>query len=331
MDSVASWSPKDRKELFELTETKRGIPAALIEKDFWVCWILDKIFTNKDLSKGIVFKGGTTLSKVFNVIERFSEDIDLIIDWKELNTESPHKERSNKKQSKFIAELREAARIYIEKQFFPALNSLIGSTCEVSINRNKPLDIDIRYPVSFPVSSKENKYNRYEILLETGPIAESEPYDSFTITSYAAEEFPDKFNKSKIQVQSLKAERTFWEKATILHVEAHRSKDKVVPERYSRHYYDMMLLANSEIKNRAFADISLLERVVRFKNKFYHSAWANYQTAVIGSFKLVPPEHVRVSLKKDYDDMKIMIFGKTPTFDEIMDSVEILETEINQL
>ena len=331
MDSVASWSPKDRKELFELTGTKRGIPAALIEKDFWVCWILDKIFTNENLSKGIVFKGGTTLSKVFNVIERFSEDIDLIIDWRVLNTESPDKVRSNKRQSKYIDELREAARIYIEEQFYPALSSLLGSTCEVSIDGDKPLNIGIRYPVSFPVSSTENTYNRSEVLLETGPVAESEPYDSFTITSYAAEEFPDKFNKPTIQVKSLKAERTFWEKATILHVEAHRSADKTVPVRYSRHYYDMMSLANSEIKNRAFADIDLLERVVRFKDKFYHSAWANYQTAVIGTFKLVPPDHVRNALKSDYDDMKIMIFGDTPTFDEIMASIEVLETEINQL
>lgn len=327
MDSVASWSSKDRKELFQLTETKRGIPAALIEKDFWVCWILDKIFTNEDLSKGIVFKGGTTLSKVFNVIERFSEDIDLIIDWRELNTESPNKERTKKKQSKFIKELREAARMYIEESFFPVLNSLIGSTCEVSIDGNKPLNIGIRYPVSF----EENTYIRPEVLLETGPIAESEPYGSFPITSYAAEEFPDKFNKSKTQVQSLKAERTFWEKATILHVEAHRPEGRIVPARYSRHYYDMMCLANSEIKDSALADVDLLKRVVEFKNRSYASGWANYQSAVIGSFKLVPPEHVLKSLKRDYDDMKIMIFGDTPTFDEIMDSIKVLEAEINGL
>jgi len=327
MDGVASWSPEDRKELFQLTESKRGIPAALVEKDFWVCWILDKIFESNVLSNGIVFKGGTTLSKIFNVIERFSEDIDLIIDWKELQAEPLILERTNTQQRKFNERLREFARIYIEESFCPALISLVGNTCRVSIDEDHPLNITIGYPVSF----EDNAYIRPEVLLETGPIAESEPYGSFTITSYAAEEFPDRFNKPKIQVRSIMAERTFWEKATILHVEAHRPEDKIVPTRYSRHYYDMMSLANSEVKDRAFADVKLLGRVVEFKNSCYPSGWANYESAVIGSLKLVPSEYVRKSLKRDYDDMSIMIFGDTPEFDEIMDSIRALEIEINQL
>ena len=144
-------------------------------------------------------------------------------------------------------------------------------------------------------------------------------------------DFPDNFKQPTTQVWAIKAERTFWEKATILHQEAHRPKGKTQPSRYSRHYYDLMLMAQSHIKDEALSDLKLLYDVTAFKNKFYHSGWARYDLAIPGTFKLVPEEHVLRTLVSDYQAMKDMIWGYRPDFKDIMAVMETLEKEINAL
>ncbi len=326
MDKIASVSPDDRKDLFKLTETKSGIPAVLVEKDFWVCWTLEKLFTTKQLDKKILFKGGTTLSKIFDVIERFSEDIDLILDWSEFVHEPPYEIRSNTQQTRFNKKVNSAANKYLESHFVPLLNSRIKPICEARIDTDRALSIIVKYPAAF-----KEAYVRPEVLLETGPLAAWEPHGSYTITPYAAKSAPEMFKSSQVSVRAIKAERTFWEKVTILHVEAHRTKTQSVKERHSRHYYDIMKLAKSEIKERALQDLELLKQVVEFKKKFYYQKWARYNLAVPKTIKLVPPAHIQRQLKTDYSDMRIMIFGSTPPLEEIMDSVRELEREINRL
>jgi hypothetical protein len=158
------------------------------------------------------------------------------------------------------------------------------------------------------------------------------PHSEHTITAYAAEAFPDQFDQAECTVRAIDAERTFWEKATILHHEAHRPKDSVIPERYSRHYYDLSLMAANEgLKASAFGTLKLLDDVVQFKKKFYPRGWANYDAAKPGTLKLIPPEHVLDVMHKDYAAMQEMIFGRNPTFDEIITSLSDLETQINHL
>ena len=184
--------------------------------------------------------------------------------------------------------------------------------------------INVQYPSAF-----EKTYLRPEIRLEIGVFAAWLPNDSYAIHPYAAEVFPAQFKQSSTEVKAIKAKRTFWEKATILHCEAHRPENKIQPTRHSRHYYDLMVMAKSPVKGQAFEDISLLHDVVEFKKKFYPCGWAHYDLAIPGTFKLMPPEHILWNLQKDYKDMKIMFFGQTPEFEEIMASMEILEKEIN--
>ena len=157
------------------------------------------------------------------------------------------------------------------------------------------------------------------------------PNDIYEIRSYASEEFPDVFKKASCRVNAIKAECTFWEKATILHMEAHRPKENAQPPRYSRHYYDLARMAKADIKRIALSDPGLLKTVVAFKEKFYPSGWAKYDSAVPGTFKLIPPEHWLDVLRKDYRDMQIMIFGEVPTFDEILKILGELEVEINHI
>ena len=133
-------------------------------------------------------------------------------------------------------------------------------------------------------------------------------------------------------MRAIDAERTFWEKATILHHEAHRPQDSVVPERYSRHYYDLCLMAADEsLRASALGRLELLNDVVIFKKKFYPRGWANYDTAVRGTLRLVPPDRVLRAMEKDYGAMQEMIFGRCPSFEDIITSLTALENEINQL
>jgi hypothetical protein len=132
-------------------------------------------------------------------------------------------------------------------------------------------------------------------------------------------------------VQAIRAERTFWEKATILHHEANRPVSSPQPLRYSRHYYDLAMMAAAPVKDAALADLALLEDVVEFKQRFYRRPWANYDQAKPGTFRLIPTGHVLAAVEKDYAQMRNMIFGRFPSFAEIMETLHKLEAEINEL
>ena len=132
-------------------------------------------------------------------------------------------------------------------------------------------------------------------------------------------------------MQAIRAERTFWEKATILHHEAHRPEGNLQPARYSRHYYDLAMMAAAPVKAAALADVALLEAVRDFKQRFYPRGWAHYELAVPGTFRLMPSGHVLSVLEKDYAQMRNMIFGRYPPFNEIMATLQQLEGEINEL
>lgn len=143
------------------------------------------------------------------------------------------------------------------------------------------------------------------------------------------EVFPDSFDDSDCPVAAIKAERTFWEKATILHQQAHRTRK--MPPRYSRHYYDVFKLSMSNVKDNALADLPLLDDVVRFKTRFYTCPWANYEDARPGTFKLVPQKGHIAALQQDYADMAEMFFGEVPEFGRILEILNRLESEINRL
>ena len=136
---------------------------------------------------------------------------------------------------------------------------------------------------------------------------------------------------ARAHVYTVAPERTFWEKATILHREAMRTSERGLPPgRYSRHYYDLWCLCQSDVKARALADIPLLDAVVAFKRKFYRCSWANYELATAAEISLMPPEHARAALEADYRHMQNMIFGPRPPFPEILETIRNLEDEIHK-
>ncbi len=324
MERIVRLSSQERRDLFAETAARRSTTPAVIEKDFWVTRTLARLFQDERLAQVLMFKGGTSLSKVYRVIERFSEDIDLVLDWNVLTEEDPLAVRSSNQQARFNKKMLENAQRYISDDLFGQIQTALGEIVQCVIDDTDPYVVNIHYPAAFP-----DNYLRPEIRLEIGPLASWLPHEDHLIRSYAAEEFPGVFQQAACQVKVIGAERTFWEKVTILHHEAHRPANNPQPSRYSRHYYDLAKLAQTPIKERALRNLTLLDSVVAFKQKFYPRAWAKYELARPGTLKLMPTNQVLASVKDDYRGMANMIFGHKPMFSEVLLVLEYLEAEIN--
>lgn len=342
MDRVGNLPANDRRVLFERTANRMSIATVIAEKDFWVCWTLRRLFGLPELSDHLIFKGGTTLSKVYGIIHRFSEDIDLTIDRAAFGCggeKDPEKASSRKRREKMIADMAAACCSYVQNDVYQSLTAACGAAlaqCDEKWN----VEVDERdpdaqtllfvYPRAVTIDST-TAYIEPAVRLEFGSRGDPWPTACMDIQSYAAECFPDVFVKPQVEVTALTAERTFWEKATILHQEAHRPETKLMPDRCSRHYYDLTMLARSSVRKSALQDLSLLETVVQHKKHFFRCGWAGYDTAQPGTLRLLPPEERLKALREDYRQMRVMFFRAPPTFDEIQKVLGDLEKEINGL
>ncbi|MBQ8996371.1 MAG: nucleotidyl transferase AbiEii/AbiGii toxin family protein [Oscillospiraceae bacterium] len=332
MYEVAKLPRGELEVLFQNTAAQMGMNAAIVEKDFWVCFTLDYLFHRSQWKKNFAFKGGTSLSKVYGMIDRFSEDIDLILDWRTVGYryDEPWENRSNTQQQKFIEESLNRVAYFLKNTFLPVFNmdmtNLIGKSFTLHIDDFEPGTVKFGYPRTF-----EDASILQEIRLEIGALAAWTPTQIADIHPYAVDYYPRVFKQKSTQVRATTAERTFWEKAVILHQEAHRPETSRVPERYSRHYYDLYCMAQKGVLEKALVQKELLNQVVEFNKTFYPRKWAQYDHARLGSLKLVPAEHSMNQLRSDYAKMHAMIFGNYPDFDEIIHYIQKLETYINTI
>ena len=332
MYTVSKWSEDELRILFRNTAQKMGFNEAIIEKDFWVCLTLDFLFNQCKWKDSFAFKGGTSLSKCYGLIHRFSEDIDLILDWRVLGFEEnePWLSRSKTKQEQFNKEANKRAELFLQNQLLPnlqyGLSKMIGKPAKLYIDELDTQTINFEYPHFFGSNSILQT-----IRLEIGALAAWTPIKKTVVTSYAALNYPNIFENPHTHIRSTTAERTFWEKVTILHHEANRPSHLNMPTRYSRHYYDLYCFACSNYKNSALNNMELLHKVVEFKMKFYPRTWAEYECAKPGSVKLYPPQYRLDALEKDYHAMREMIFEDIPDFETLMLQVKELETKINTI
>ena len=335
MITIAKASATEREVLFGNSAERAGISnPAIVEKDFWVCFALDYLFHRSPWTQSFIFKGGTSLSKAYHAIERFSEDIDLIMDWRLLGygTREPWEERSKNQQDKFNKKAVADASEFLRESFAPQMEKDIRELLGQQVNVSMDLDDKDQCTVNFYYPHVFNtNYIRQEIRLEIGPLAEWVPSHRVAISSIAAEHFPTAFHQAETIVPTVDIERTFWEKVTILHKTASSYEQKGIPTRYARHYYDIFQMCQNEVKDKAFSRKELLEQDIRFKLKFYYARNASYETAHFGTVKLVPSADAIKDLSADYNHMKEMIYGVKPSFDEIMETIARLEYEINSL
>ena len=331
MKTVARLSAEDRSDLFRNTANRMQMSDAIVEKDFWVCFTLDYLFHRSPWKDSITFKGGTSLSKAYHLINRFSEDIDLILDWRILgySLNEPWEERSNTKQDAFNKEANKRAEVFLAHEFVPTvkreLSAEINTEAQIYIDQHDPQTVIFAYPRIF-----DGTGTLQVIRLEIGALAAWTPAKTVPIMPYAAEQYSGLFKQKETAILTVTPERTFWEKATILHQEANRPEHLEMPLRYFRHYYDLYKMGQSTVKNDALKQPDLLQKVADFKMKFYPRKWAAYETARFGSLKLVPPDYRLPALKEDYEAMRTMFFGEIPAFDNVMDGIKQLENDINK-
>jgi hypothetical protein len=323
---------EDRRLYIEQAAARRDVSPVVLEKDFWVCWLLGILF-GSEFADGLVFKGGTSLSKVFGVIDRFSEDIDLSLspEFLGLPEAGTSRNQANKWMTRAEAACGEAVRNRIEPALEAAVAGILGPSDRgwieflIDPQTHSPVLL-FHYPSSQPAGFE---YLRRSVKLEFGSLTDQQPIGHHPVRPWLADVLPAAFPDWRCEVVALEVERSFWEKATILHAEYHRPAEKPTPDRFSRHYADLAALARHPTAGRAVERDDLRGRVVEWKGRFFGSTWANYEQAVPGTFRLVPPAGRGRALRRDYQAMRDMYLSEPASFDDVLVTLAELEKRIN--
>src|SRR5580765_2041938 len=257
--------PADERRLYiEQAAVQRNVSPVVLEKDFWVCLLLGILFES-EFAGSLVFKGGTSLSKVFGVIERFSEDIDLSLSpaFLKLPAAGTSRNQANKWMTKAEAACSAAVCNQIGPVMEAAVRAVLGKGERAwfefltDAHTNSPVLL-FHYPSSQPGGFD---YLKRSVKLEFGSLTDQQPVGRHPIQPWIAEVLPAAFPDWRCEVVALEVERSFWEKATILHTEYHRPAAKPTPEKFSRHYADTAALAKHPTASRAIDQHDLRDRV----------------------------------------------------------------------
>jgi len=339
MKKFAQLPINERKLFFEQTAAQVGLPARSVEKDFWVSWTLLQLFEHSSLSAHLTFKGGTSLSKVWKLIQRFSEDIDLIISKEYLGFEGfddSFNEKSKKQQKKALEELKQRCSSVVTISLLEELKAICSPLLpkdeiwklEVDSHDKDQQTLLFLYPTCWP--GEAGAYLSPAVKIEMGARSDNSPSEAHEIISYVAEVFPQAFEQPSACVQVLAARRTYWEKATLLHEETYRPEQKQRKLRMARHYYDIWCLIDGGIAEEATQDIELLHSVVTHRKLFFSYGWMDYETMKRGSLRVVPLPHQVDAWQKDYEQMqREMFFGNVPDFGDILKKIKEWEDRFN--
>lgn len=344
MKELLKLSDQEKTQYFtEATARSEKIKdPVVIEKDFWVCWTLDKIFKS-ELAPHVIFKGGTSLSKCYQAIDRFSEDIDLTLSKEYIGitddidlANAPSRSQRAKRRLQFD-------RLYSDK-IYNVIHPLLLATfrqelsnyfdeSKWSLTTEKDSDGNLYLKFTYPnaLGSVNEGYIQSNVKLEFGARGDINPCEKKIIVPYMKNILTNVFSSQmEATVSSLVVKRTYWEKVTLLHAAHYRDPSKAIKPRLFRHYYDIMMLDKNGVTEEAIEDVKLLTDVVKNKSIYFEDNRAKYEEAIIGTLKLYPNEAVVDQLKQDHKDMEAMFFGETPDFNEIMSSVKVIEATINR-
>lgn len=312
------------------TAARRGIPAVAVEKDFWVCWVLREVTTLPEQGDHLVFKGGTSLAKGWKLIDRFSEDIDLVVDRAHLgfNADEPSRgqiKKLRRRCQRWIADvLRPALAGRIAERLHAAGPWRLDLASEADDPERETLVFD--YPrLDLPGSA----YIKASVRIEFGARSDTEPVEQPIVSPYLAEELPEILGPSGFPIRTIAARRTLLEKAMLIHEERQRPPERPMPPRLSRHYYDLWCLARSAVAPEALGDVALFDRVAHHRELFWAQSWVDYATLRRGRMRLGPDESRLPVWRSDYAAMREMIVGEVPAFDEILAEVARFEAALN--
>jgi hypothetical protein len=318
-------SKSRKKEIFNQAGNQTGLPESAIEKDWWVTLVLRSIF-ELPYARHIVFKGGTSLSKGWNLIDRFSEDIDLALDRGFLG---PFDGDISKTQ---VVKLRKASFSFISADFRKELHGKIAGKgiTDIDLFANEsishdtdPLVLELRY---LSVTD-ELKYIQPRVLVEVGARSLKEPYEEKPIQSIVGKVFD-----TPHPIPVVLPKRTFLEKVFLLHEEFLKAEGSVKLERMSRHLYDLFILMDTEHGIGALQDEKLYRVILEHRKKFNAIRGIDYSHHNPAMIDFIPPDHLLETWKRDYQAMReSMIYGEAPEFDQLILKLKLLRDRFRQI
>ena len=310
-------SDNNKRDIFNQVSISNGLPAFAIEKDWWVTNVLRIVFS-LPVSEHLIFKGGTSLSKGWNLIERFSEDIDLALDRKLLG----FKDELSKTQ---IGKLRKASCTFISNEFVQMISEKIHeleipdiliSVQELGSSDKDPVVIEIVYSTV----TEESSYLKPKVLIEVGSRSLLEPTEKINMQSFVDEFYHDKpFALQPITVPTVLPKRTFLEKAFLLHEEFQKPVDQIRVNRLSRHLYDLDKLMDSDHGKEALQDFELYKSIVNHREKLNAIRGIDYSNHRPDKLNIIPPPEIKKNWEEDYKSMQeSMIYGESRTFSDLI-------------
>ncbi len=346
-ESWLALSPEDQKEALAVAAAESGWPANLLEKDIWVVWALQTLGAEQQLLETLTFKGGTSLSKAYGLIDRFSEDVDLTLNiqhlWPEVDLSAAvNPSQADKRRKAADRKLKQWVR-EIPMPLLQAAAAAAGVTLELVLEqseagRRQPPTIVIHYQPLIPAADNSSGYVRPTVRLEFGAHSTGEPHGPMPISCEAAThlamlEFP------AARPLVMDARRTFLEKAAAIHVACRKGRwGSGDGDRYSRHWYDLDRLARAGIAEAAIRDRPLAVEVAQHKEDFWRATDAdaqpiNYLHALSGNLQLVPIDSARQALEADFQAMTDsgMLRGEIPSFPQLLQRIALLEQQCNAI
>ena len=322
-----------RRNIFAETSAAIGLPDAAVEKDWWVVHTIDLVF-NTSIAPQTVFKGGTSLSKAWGLIDRFSEDIDLALDRRFLGFDKMDNEMTGSQ----VRKLREQSFQFISENYFPELrrkfsdagfDNVTFQLGEIKSHDQDPLIIEIYYPTVTDTVS----YLQPRVLIEVGSRSMMEPFEKCSFTSFVGEHFKDRpFADELITIPTVRPERTFLEKIFLLHEEFQQPFKKIKVERKSRHLYDLEKLMDTGFAKAALADNGLYQIIVDHRKTITPLRGIDYSNHTPDKINPIPPESIIGAWEKDYIAMQeSMLYTPSLPFDKLIARLYELKARINHL
>lgn len=319
-----------RLNVFTETARDRGLLPFAIEKDWWVVHTIALIYT-MDCAGSLVFKGGTALSKAWNLIQRFSEDIDLALDREYLGFSGDLKNSE-------VRWLRRKSFEYLTSSFTPELqkkfveygfNDVKIKFREVPNHDQDPIIIEIYYPKL----TEKDTYLKPGILVEVGSRSLIEPCTNRTFATMVAEKYSEQpFSDKLVTIPTVNPERTFLEKIFLLHEELQRPDEKKRVDGLSRHLYDIEILSHTEFVDKALIGPDLYNTIVEHRRKFNRISGVNFDNHSPEKIFFVPPVDVLSDWESDYNQMReSMIYGEALPFKKIIEKLNTLQSRINRI
>lgn len=326
-----------QRQALQQTAAANRMSAMAVEKDFWVCWTLERLYQLPGIGEHLTFKGGTSLSKVWELIQRFSEDIDLVLDkaWLGIgDTDDPEAATTPSQRKRRLKVVEEKTLERITGTLLPALqdrfrNDLPSQSWSLEQDPADPQTLHFQYP---RLIEGEAGYLSTVVKIELGTRSEPAPSQVRPIQAEVAKAFPQLFGQPVVHLRALEPTRTFLEKVSLLHETGFKSahgKDR--PPKLARHYYDVAMLIRAGVGRQALVDPDLFGRVIANRRVYFKVTGLDYDAALRNGIRIVPEEAHMEAWAQDYADMRQDMFYRTPPeWSAVVQVVAEWEREFNQ-